>query len=75
MPGGTSWRKYIMFMAISVGAMFSGASVVHHYYKPNLEIPDEPADLGQKEYNSMISLKSDEDIQKAREPNLKTQKI
>ena len=25
-----------MFITSSIGAMFAGASVVHHYYKPNL---------------------------------------
>jgi len=62
MPGGTSWSRYLTFVASSIAAMFAGASVVHYYYKPNLEIPTESQSLADKEGGSLVSLKSYEDV-------------
>lgn len=36
MPFGMSWGHYLTFTSAALGSMFLGASVVHHYYKPNL---------------------------------------
>ena len=36
MPFGMSWSRYLIFTSAALGSMFLGASVVHHFYKPNL---------------------------------------
>eukprot|EP00048_Salpingoeca_helianthica_P016528 m.232824 g.232824 ORF g.232824 m.232824 type:complete len:72 (-) comp18867_c0_seq1:31-246(-) len=42
-----------LFM-ISMGSMFAGASVVHYYYQPNLEIPQGPVQRRERDANAPI---------------------
>jgi len=42
MPLGMSWPKYVSLISLSLGSMLAGASAVHHYYDPDLSIPDGP---------------------------------
>eukprot|EP00035_Acanthoeca_spectabilis_P009496 m.168207 g.168207 ORF g.168207 m.168207 type:complete len:67 (-) comp14742_c0_seq1:98-298(-) len=42
MPFGVSWGKYLGTVAVSLGSMLAGASVVHEIFKPDLTVPNTP---------------------------------
>lgn len=42
MPLGLSVPKYLGVVALAMGSMLAGGSLVHAYYQPDLTIPDTP---------------------------------
>uniref|UniRef100_A0A8C4R9S3 Ubiquinol-cytochrome c reductase complex assembly factor 6 n=1 Tax=Eptatretus burgeri TaxID=7764 RepID=A0A8C4R9S3_EPTBU len=46
MPAGVTWGQYLRMLAASMLCMFTGAQVVHHYYLPDLSIPEIPPKPG-----------------------------
>ncbi|TRY83440.1 hypothetical protein DNTS_016196 [Danionella cerebrum] len=47
MPAGVSWPIYMRVFAASLLSMFAGAQIVHHYYRPDLTIPEIPPKPGE----------------------------
>ena len=37
------WTSYLIIVGSGMGSMFLGATMVHHFYKPDLRIPAAPA--------------------------------
>lgn len=39
---GGGWASYLIIVGAGMSSMFLGASMVHHFYKPDLRIPAAP---------------------------------
>jgi len=58
MPAGMNWGQYLTFAASAIASMLLGASLVHNYYKPSLDVPETPTSLSnQPKPSRIISLK------------------
>eukprot|EP00056_Hartaetosiga_gracilis_P014752 m.240971 g.240971 ORF g.240971 m.240971 type:complete len:74 (-) comp16847_c0_seq1:55-276(-) len=42
MPLGWTTPQYASLVAISLGSMLFGSTIVHNFYKPDLSIPETP---------------------------------